>query len=129
MPSPSGTRLLERLTRNRAEESAADKLPKSSSPTLVKVRDPVEDVEAVVELEMESNHYGRKANRLLRKRGSMIGVDEEGRPTLDGRRCCLQLALSIDRKLHRIKMPAEFTCDCGTVWRVESRVREERHHV
>lgn len=106
-----------------------DLMPRAASPTLIKVRDPVEDIEALVEAQMDGYEDGRRANKRIRKRERPIGVDTEGRPALHGRHCCFLLARQIDRKLHRIKMPSDFTCECGTVWRVESRVSEERHHV
>ena len=114
---------------NAPKTPAHDLAPKSASPTIVKVRDPVEDVEAIVEAQMESYDQGRKANRRLRRRERVLGLDEQGRPALHGRHCCFELARSIDRQLHRIKMPSDFTCEGGTVWRVETRVSEERHHV
>jgi hypothetical protein len=105
--------------------------PQAAAPTLIKVEDPLEDVDAIVARQMDGDPVGRRANRVLRRRGGakQVGRLPDGTPTLDGRECCARLAADINRCLHRLTMPAEYRCECGTVWRVENRVREERRHV
>lgn len=104
--------------------------PRAMSPTLVKLSDPLEETEAIVEQLMEADPEGRKINRILRRRRNhRTTFNRDGEALVFGRRCCAVLAQKLDRQLHRLHLPARFTCECGTVYSVEMRTREERRHV
>lgn len=103
-------------------------LPNAVGPTLVKVEDPLVDLDRVVELLDEGTHHGRIANSWLRRRSNRrLSRTANGDAALEGRPCCMTLARQIDRELFRIELPKDYRCDsCGTLWRVEIRVREDR---
>ena len=105
-------------------------LPLSMGPTMVKLHDPVEDVEDVVRLLDEATPEGRRRNRWLQRRDrSGTIVDAKGRPTVDGRACCSALARSIDRSLHYMRPGVTMVCPgCKTTWVIQILVREERRH-
>lgn len=110
-------------------EGRASPYPGSMGPTLVKIADPREDVESVVELLDEATHAGRRRNRFLAKR-RMPGLvqEEDGTYTYAGRKCCGALTVEINRNLHVIAIPSEYQCTCGAVYRVQNTPREERRH-
>ena len=131
LPSSSGSnRLLEIMLG--ANDSAAERFraPMAAGPTLVKVSDPLQDVEDFVELLDEATPEGRRRNRWLRNRkGRGVAVDGRGRVTVEGRPCCTDLAQRIDKSLPYLPIPSDHVCPgCGTTFRIEMRVREERRH-
>lgn len=109
-------------------------LPASSSPTMFVVEDPVTDVEEELLRYVDENPDARRddarvARRLREMASEGVALDAEGKPVLNGRRCCFELSRELDAKMHRLVLPSEHLCSgCGTRWRVETRVREERHH-
>lgn len=103
--------------------------PASAGPTLVKIRDPYVDLDAVMELLEETSPDGRKANSWLKRKKRRLALDEDGKVCLEGRHCCFLLSQKIDRKLHRITLGDQFECEeCGTIWAVHTQVREQRQH-
>lgn len=122
-----------RLTQLLTERYAPDiEPPMAMGPTIVRVDDPAADVEEVVEAMDLDTPGGRYASKHLKKGKARTGLGYDkatGTATFGGRACCLTLARSIDRRLHSLPMPSEHQCpECGTRWRVEMRVREERRH-
>lgn len=108
--------------------------PASSSPTMFVVEDPVTDVEEELLRYVDENPDARRddariARRLREMASAGVQLDVEGVPVLNGRRCCFELSRELDAKMHRLVLPSEHLCPgCGTRWRVETRVREERQH-
>lgn len=108
--------------------------PSSTSPTMFVVEDPVTDVEEELLRYTDENPDARRddarvARRLREMANAGVQLDAEGVPVLNGRRCCFELSRELDGKMHRLALPSEHLCPgCGTRWRVETRVREERHH-
>lgn len=119
--------LLHRLGLRDDEEDRGLEPPKAAGPTIVLVEDPHRDAQTVSD-SLDEFLLGPKPNRWL-QRYSKRGLQrtEEG-PVIEGRRCCVQLALRLNRRLHVLRLPSTHTCECGAVWRVEMRVREERRH-
>jgi hypothetical protein len=105
--------------------------PRALGPTIVKVRDPMEPFEELAEQIMEGDPEGRKANRRLRKRQHQrVSTDEHGNGLLYGKRCCFEAVQVLNKELERLHLPWPFVCgQCGTVYSIEMRTREERRHV
>lgn len=111
-------------------ESARSLFPRSLAPTVIKVGDPMRPLDELAEAVMEGDPEGRRANRVLRKRQqAKLSFDELGRPLLYGKACCFSAMQVLDRQLDRLHLPYPWKCaECGTLFVIEMRVREERRH-
>jgi hypothetical protein len=128
LSSSSSTALLSLLT-GQVEDDRASPYPRAMGPTLVKIADPKGDVEVAVELLDEASGEGRRRNRYLQKsRAPGLQMEEDGAFTYDGRKCCGELVVEINRNLHVIAIPSEYQCTCGAAYRVQTTPREERRH-
>lgn len=105
-------------------------LPQSAGPTVVKLKDPLADVEALVE-KLDDNTGRRPPNTwLARNRSGSLSSDRSRVPVIEGRRCCFQTIEGINRRMHLLPVPSPiFKCSCGAEYRVEMRIREERKHL
>lgn len=102
----------------------------SAAATMIKVEDPFPDLDEVVEAYDEITPEGRVANSWLRRHKRRLGFTEDRKLALEGCVGCVELGRAIDRQISRIRLPSEHECpECGTKWRVEMQVREERRHV
>lgn len=112
------------------ERVARRQVPVAMGPTLVKVENPLEDIEDIVERLDEASEVGRRRNKwLARRRGTMaVGRNRAGELTLDGRTCCYLTARALSTALPHLQLPYRHTCSCGVVWGLEVQVREERRH-
>lgn len=134
MVSESSARALARLTGQTPEPADRWAPPKAASPTIALVRGPANDIPDLVADVMDaldSDHPGgRRVSRALRRRRSrLLGADADGHPTMDGRRCCYDVALWLNQRAGQIKPEEFFRCRvCGAVWTVINLVREERLH-
>ena len=126
--SASSTALLSLLT-GQVDDDRTSPYPKAMGPTLTKIADPKGDAELVVELLDEGSGEGRRRNRYLQKRRDPgLQVEEDGGFSFNGRKCCGELVVEINRNLHVIAVPSEYQCTCGAVYRVQNTPREERRH-
>lgn len=98
------------------EEAPAQNAPAQITYTLVKVRDPLEDIEALVDA-MDAPQHRRRPNSWLRKQR---GGGHTGISATIGRRCCLSMTLGLEHRLTVLPLGGEHTCpECGTVWRLD----------
>ncbi len=135
--SLSSSRLLSKILGHTSDDDLAlMEPPRAAGPTLVRVEGPGdvegEIVDALLDALDEDVPESRRLRRRLRqaeRRTSLLGMDAQGRPTVDGRRCCYTLAQDLDRKLFQVKPEDVFKCSgCGAIWRIDNLVREERKH-
>jgi len=112
-----------------ARRAAPALLPQAAAPTLKLLREPAASVEHLMDILDEQDPRRKKA--LRRQQAARRGMDlamVDGHPTLGGRRCCAVLAARLDRQLARLRLPAQFTCECGAVYELAMAPREERRH-
>lgn len=122
--SSSSRALLERWT-GAAPESSRLAMPSSVGPVIRKISDPVAPATLAVELLDDAlNGRGQRRRRKGEGEGAVI-VD--GKLRVDGRACCGELFTEINRMLATIALPGDFTCTCGSSYRVEMRTREDRN--
>ncbi len=129
MIASSGSAALLSFLSGEQKEDRVSKMPQAMGPTLVKIADPQADAELVAELLDEATREGRRRNRYLQRSkqtGLELGSDNKLR--FNGRRCCGELVEEINASLHVIAIPSEYTCTCGTSYRVQHIPREERRH-
>lgn len=101
-------------------------MPSTIGPVIRKVADPVAPAALAVEL-LDDALHGRAQRRRPKGDGEGPGLTKDGKLTIDGRECCGELFTEITRMLPFIAIPGDFTCRCGTSYRVEMRTREDRH--
>jgi hypothetical protein len=97
------------------------------TPTVRKLSDPREDVEDVVKLldagEMPALRPSRLMQRQRRQRRNLDSTDS-GVVELNGRPCCIETMIALDRRLHLLRLPHQFTCEtCGTIYEIVSQMR------
>jgi len=132
--SPSSKAALESLGGPSVERGSYERdggLPRAAGPTVVKIKDPLQDVEKALETLDEVRGKRPPSTWLQRNRGGGVGADMARVPVFEGRRCCLATIQAFERTLHThtVLPTPEFQCEgCGSTYRVEMRVREERRH-
>lgn len=122
--SSSSLALLERWT-GAAPEASGLAMPSAVGPVIRKIADPVAPAALAVEL-LDDALNGRGQRRRRKGEGQGVAV-VNGKLTVDGRACCGELFTEINRMLSTIALPGDFTCNCGTSYRVEMRTREDRN--
>jgi hypothetical protein len=138
---PSSTRRLNEMLGVPSEQDVKRRPPQSMGPTLIIVSEPMRVAEDVVKNLYDPEGAGKPPpNGWLqrqRRRGLLAGagVEDAGarlskpQAEINGRACCMVLIGQLDRQLAMLQLPSTHTCStCGTVYRIEMRVREARDH-
>jgi len=117
----SSRRLVHQLEQRRPAEREI-RLPAALGPTIRKVADPVASVEDVIGRLDYGEPVGRAPNGWLQS--------QAGKTVIRGmRRCCVSVIQRVDSMLHHLPPVSRHQCGtCGSIWEVDYRVREERHH-
>ncbi len=130
--SPGSRSMLESLLRPDYDEGEArirtDSPLASMAPTIVCIKDPITDIEAIVERLDDLKGRRPPHTWLQKQQGHALGATEGGVPTYEGRACCLSFVLEVGRMRH-VKIGSEHTCpQCGAQFRMEMRARELRQN-
>jgi len=128
--SPASMMLLERMFGSLRGSERRGRLPTYGMPVAIKVSDPREDIEEVVDALFDGP--ARRPATSWMKHLTTAGIrpgPHRGPPEIDGRPCCMLMLRSLDSQLGNLRLPSEHVCpECGTTWRLEHRVTEERPH-
>lgn len=102
-------------------------LPSYIGPSIRKIADPVAPAALAVEL-LDDALHGRARQRRRAVNDDGPAVNAAGRLTVGGRECCGELFTQISHQIASIAIPGDFTCTCGTSYRVEMRTHEDPRH-
>lgn len=101
--------------------------PSAAGPTLTVIAEPEADLDHVLDALDSADPHGRQVARRLRRcrlDGPKLGIDQAGETVYNGRRCCFELVVSLDRQLYRLPTYSEHTCPgCATRYAVSMLVR------
>lgn len=96
------------------------------APTVRKISDDRAVVEDIVALLDDEGMPGIRRSRVMQRQRnrSALGTTESGTIEFESRRCCAETILAVDRRLHLLKLPYQFTCEtCGTVFEIAHQMR------
>lgn len=108
--------------------------PRAAGPTLRLVEPPDgHELRSTVDRALDAldsdTEAGRRVSRALEGQRGRVTVSPDGKPQLDGRSCCYDVAKWVQGNLPSIQLGELFRCrTCRAVWTVDNLVREERKH-
>ncbi len=118
---------LSHLTGSDQRQSETGRAMRMGVPTVVKLEDPLRDVDATLELLNDGEVPERRARSWMqRHRSTQNRVErrDSGLPVFEGRSCCFEHFRQLQRQLAMLRLPYDTECpQCHARYRIELQMR------
>jgi len=107
-----------------AEVAPRHTMPTRAGPRVRMLEDPLEDLHDIID-DLDGSVAGARPNGYLQRRKARNSLDQSksGVVAFEGRICCAEHLMGLNRRLHLLELPYNTSCECGAKYVIEMGVQ------